>query len=118
MGWVGVAEINGVAYLAEADFQCDDDGRSWIIVDLRKVNDAKHIRVIIGQGEENCCDCEAATYRPNAVCKHAAAVNELLDQIDRLEQAERLLAEANDALAEALAVGPPLAYDPFEMDAA
>jgi hypothetical protein len=115
MGWVGVAELNGVAYLAEAEFQCDDDGRSWIIVDLRKVNDAKHIRVIIGQGTDQ-CDCEAATYRPNVACKHTAAVNELLDQIDRLEQAERLLDEAKDALSEIAAIGPPPAYDPADLD--
>jgi hypothetical protein len=109
-GWhQAIVEVNGVVYLAEGHFHCDDDGRSWLIVDLRKANDRKHVRVILGQGDDH-CDCEAATCRPQAVCKHRAAVAELLDQLDGLEQAECLLDEAQSYLDALAAVGPPLPF--------
>jgi hypothetical protein len=115
-GWdQAIVEVNGVVYLAAGHFHSDDDGRSWLIVDLHKANDRKHVRVILGQGDDH-CDCEAATYRPQAVCKHRAAVAELLDQLDRLEQAERLLAEAQSYLERIEAVGPPPDFDPFTVE--
>jgi hypothetical protein len=38
------------------------------------------------------------------------------EQLDALEQAERLLDQANDALNELLAVGPPPSDDPADLD--
>jgi hypothetical protein len=120
-GWHdAVLEINGARYDVSCFFTCDDDnGFVWQVIDLTapspsdydttnrrwvKVAD-KHYRITIGpNGAE--CDCPHMTYR-GCMCKHASAVQEALDWLDRLEQAERLLAEANAYLQQLEAIGPP-----------
>jgi hypothetical protein len=106
-------EVNGVRYDVSCFFTADDDtGHVWQVLDLVKQDLGDHYRITIGP-DGVLCDCPAGTYRPQAVCKHAAAVTEALDQLERLEQAERLLDEAQAALDQLAAIGPPPNFDPF-----
>jgi hypothetical protein len=116
-GWHrAILDVNGIRYDVSCFFTADDDtGHVWQVLDLVKQDLGDHYRLTIGP-DGVLCDCPHATYR-GVVCKHAAAVTEALDQLDRLEQAERLLDEAQAALDALEAVGPPPAdFDPFTVE--
>jgi hypothetical protein len=104
-GWHNAAlEINGTAYNAECSFTADDDtGHVWQVIDLRRP-DGEHYRLTIGPDGTR-CDCPHATYR-DVVCKHAAAVEEALDQLEALERAEWAAARAAADLNAARAAVP------------
>jgi SWIM zinc finger len=102
-GWHNAAlEINGTVYAAECFFTTDDDtGHVWQVIDLRRP-DGEHYRLTIGPDGTR-CDCPPATYR-GVVCKHVAAVEEALDQLESLERAEWAAARAAADLDAARAV--------------
>lgn len=106
MGWENAQLIiDGTSYTAEATFATDDDdGGTFLYVQLRKW-DGKEITLCLGRGVEQ-CSCEHATYR-GVKCKHLAGLEAALDHLDGLEQAERLLANAQSFRDQLEAVDAP-----------
>lgn len=101
MGWEnGILAINGTPYVVECGFCEDEEGHTWSIIDLRKA-DGTHYRLCVDPQGTPACDCpDAICRRRESVCKHAVAVREACEQLNRTEPTDADWSEYGEWLSE------------------